>query len=778
MAGPSVSESGGHATVPLPAPEPQEDFACREKVSHVGVLFVHGVGFQEAGETFSTSVEPLIRAIREGLPSSENPLPDPVIRATSAFGDRAAPAAEVRIVTQGATQHWVMTEAWWATSFRPPSIGTMLSWLGPETAAARVARRLRWRPSATEGQGPGLAERATGYLEGVMLSIVVSLTLLFYVVLRAVFTVIPISGLRSLTIGGIDRFLTGWAGDMRVLLYDEAQAGMVRRQIGHSLKALEEFGCDRVVVVAHSGGAVASYMTLTDPTVPTNSPKSLVTFGAGLNVAWRLLGIDEETPIPVARRIGGLLTQPLASTIRWTDYWATDDPVPAGPMDERPQAVPGPEVAPGALWPGYRISNYWNLRADHGGYFDNDEEFVFPVLSEIHRVGRPDRTEPPVSEATRQLLVLQRERRVSALLMWRQFVTGAAAFAILGSVATGVYRWWSEGRFTRPVDDLTRQIGEVWAAVPGTDILAGPVADLRALTWWPVSLVGFLLLPLVVVAIVWRLAPWATGWAYPWRDTWMETVGRAFGWVLFLALAAVTLVAVPGLIGMGLSASPFWSWGPAQWLVTDVFGYRGGNVDFLGDLAIHLALALALIAIAALLAWGVASALHALPRWPVALWLAGATLAAIVVAAVFSIGFAVLSDSAFGIFMLGWAIVAAVALLLSRLGSWRWRSWDRQERWEARSDLQGSPRRRRLGRGYDAAVFVLLALGVLALSIVVAIRPLTDQFTSAGIGLGLTYMAIAVLLGVSMDAVNGRQDIAGSAPTAASVAVPESSQAP
>jgi hypothetical protein len=765
--------------VPLPAPERREEFACTETVPHVGVLFVHGVGFQEAGETFSTSTEPLIRAIREGIPASENPLPDPVIRATSAFGDRAAPAAEVRVVVNKATQHWVMTEAWWATSFRPPSIGTMLSWLGPETAAARVARRIRWRPSANEGPEQNAVERATGYFETVMLSVVVSLTLLLYVVLRAVFTIVPIAGLRSVTIGGIDRLLTGWAGDMRVLLFDEAQSGMVRRQIGHSLEALEGFGCERVVVIAHSGGAVASYMTLTDPTVPTRSPASLVTFGSGLNIAWRLLGIDRTTSGGVARRVGGLLTQPLPAGIRWTDYWATDDPVPAGPMDDRPPDVVGPEPAPNGLWPGYRVSNFWNLRSDHGGYFDNDEEFVFPVMSEIHRVGRSPNAKAPFSESRRETLVLQRERRVSALLMWRQFVTGAAAFAILGSVAAGIYRWWSEGRFTRPVDDLTRQIGEVWAAVPGTDLLAGPVADMRALDWWPVRLVGFLLLPLLVVAIVWRLAPWASGWAHPWRDTWMEAAGKAFGWILFIGLAIVTLVAVPGLIGMGLSASPFWSWDPARFLAADVFRYQQGqNVDFLGDLAIHLVLTLVFIFIASFVALGVARGLQLLSRWPVALWLAGAIVAAIVIAAVFCVAFAVVSDSAFGVFMLGWAVVALAAMLLSRLGSWRWRSWDRQERWEARSDLQGASQRRRLGRGYDAGVFLLLGLGILAFAIVVAIRPLTDVFTGAGMGMGATYLAIAVLLGVSMDAVNGRQDLGGSAPTAASVAVAESSSAP
>jgi hypothetical protein len=363
--------------------------------------------------------------------------------------------------------------------------------------------------------------------------------------------------------------------------------------------------------------------------------------------------------------------------------------------------------------------------------------------------------------------------------MWRQLVTGAAAFAILGSVAAGIYRWWSEGRFTRPVDDLTRQIGEVWAAVPGTDLLAGPVADMRALDWWPVRLVGFLLLPLLVVAIVWRLAPWASGWAHPWRDTWMEAAGKAFGWILFIGLAIVTLVAVPGLIGMGLSASPFWSWDPARFLAADVFRYQQGqNVDFLGDLAIHLVLTLVFIFIASFVALGVARGLQLLSRWPVALWLAGAIVAAIVIAAVFCVAFAVVSDSAFGVFMLGWAVVALAAMLLSRLGSWRWRSWDRQERWEARSDLQGASQRRRLGRGYDAGVFLLLGLGILAFAIVVAIRPLTDVFTGAGMGMGATYLAIAVLLGVSMDAVNGRQDLGGSAPTAASVAVAESSSAP
>lgn len=741
------------------------------------MLFVHGVGFQEAGETFSGATEALIRAIREAIPAADSPLPDPVIRATASFGDRQAPAAEVRVVANGATQHWVMTEAWWATSFRPPNIGAMLSWLGPETAAARVARRLRWRPSKRPPKrADGFGMRATSYLEGVMLSVVISLTLLIYVVLRTVFTIVPIASLRAATIGGIDRFLTGWAGDMRVLLFDEAQAGMVRRQIAHSAKTLEDFGCSSVVFVAHSGGAVASYMTLTDPTIGLTATKSLITFGAGLNIAWRLLGVDDETPDATARRIGGLLTRRLPNGVRWTDYWATDDPVPAGPMDKRPVSVVGPARDRIGRWRGYRISNFWNLRADHGGYFDNDEEFVFPVLCEIHGVARTQGSPDLFSNAERAKLIRRREQRVSALTMWRQFCTGAAAFAIFGSVAAGVFRWWSDGVFARPVDDVTRQIGELWALVPGSSLLADPVSDVRHLSWWPISLTGFLLVPAVAITVVWRLAPWASEWAYPWRGTWVEPVGRAIGGVLFAALAVVALIAVPGLLGMGLSASPFWSWGPARWLSGDVFGFRGQEVHFFEDLAIHIVLTFALVAVGAAAIWGATSFLRSMSGRPVVLWLAGAVLAAIAAYLLFSVVFALIGNSAFGVFILGWTIVAGAAFLLARLGQWRWRSWDRQERWEARSQLQGTDRKRRLGRGYEAAVFALLGVGVLALSIVVAVRPLTDMFTAAGLGMALTYLSLGVLLGVPLDAVNGRGDIAGEAPTAASVSISNSSR--
>ena len=58
----------------------------------------------------------------------------------------------------------------------------------------------------------------------------------------------------------IDRFVLEWFGDVYVLLKDPAQAASVRGRLIHAIRDLEKNGCSPVVVVAHSGGAIVSYM--------------------------------------------------------------------------------------------------------------------------------------------------------------------------------------------------------------------------------------------------------------------------------------------------------------------------------------------------------------------------------------------------------------------------------------------------------------------------------------------------------------------------------------
>ena len=274
--------------------------------------------------------------------------------------------------------------------------------------------------------------------ESVVLASLATLVLVIYGGLRAVFAILPITSLRDLTIGRIDRFMTGWAGDMRVMTSDEAQAGMIRARIVEAVEAVQKMGCDKVVVVAHSGGVVASYMTLADPANAHLPIVKLITFGQGLSIAWRLMDVSAAIDPDLARSRGGYLVRPLPKAIEWTDYFATDDPVPAGPIwtdyrgnaENPPRAASRPLSAQAKEWSGTRVSNRWQMPADHGGYFENDEQFLLPLVRSIYDAGRADGT-MPLFRATdsKHKASVRREQRVRVLDIWRKVALSAGVLA-------------------------------------------------------------------------------------------------------------------------------------------------------------------------------------------------------------------------------------------------------------------------------------------------------------------------------------------------------------
>jgi hypothetical protein len=66
--------------------------------------------------------------------------------------------------------------------------------------------------------------------------------------------------------------------------------------------------------------------------------------------------------------------------LRWRDFWGSHDPAPAGHLQLEQI---DPQIADASHVRSYRVWNRRSLLDDHGGYFDNDEEFVLPVLREI-----------------------------------------------------------------------------------------------------------------------------------------------------------------------------------------------------------------------------------------------------------------------------------------------------------------------------------------------------------------------------------------------------------
>ena len=414
---------------PARAEVPSED--------RIGVVFVHGIGSQQPGETLLQWSAPIVEVLTDWwrwpdpnpaervLPGASAGDPDdPVLEAAIDLESRL-PTVTLRIPatsfpdrTFRATE-WVMTEAWWASKVSPPGLSTMTSWLGPGGAAGRIVDAIL----ANRAAGNRLFLLARAFLVP-FVTVLAAIILTLYSLVRAVIGVIPVQSLKDAAIlRAFDEFLIGWFGDARILLYDPAQSANVRGGLADAVLRLRET-CGHVVVVAHSGGVMVSYLTLTDPALRQGAQvDKLITFGEGWNLALQLT--DDRGGMWDRLRANLMLAQ---GRLRWRDFYASNDPAPAGPLrtdDTLPPMGADPRI---------RTTEVWNRRSvaqDHGGYFDNDEEFTIRVIQEIDvpdgwgeasRFYRPDAAPSPVPGLPAEPRERRHRQRIALLALWRHLV--------------------------------------------------------------------------------------------------------------------------------------------------------------------------------------------------------------------------------------------------------------------------------------------------------------------------------------------------------------------
>lgn len=430
---PRPEPTGAPASGALDAGEPTRT------VGRTGVVFVHGIGSQKPAETLLQWSAPIIEVLTAwhgNLPTvPPDPGPrDPVLRATIDFSSTLptislrVPAATTGDEVVHPEREWLMTEAWWASKVAPPGLNTITNWLGLRGGAAQVVDGILG--NRTEGVLLTVSKAAVVPFVSVLSGIILTL----YGLLRGLTAIIPIQAVKDAAIlHTFDDFLTGWFGDVRILLFDPAQSANIRGGLAEAVSRLREVGgCDRIVVVAHSGGVMVSYLALTDPAL---DPKALdvdklVTFGEGWNLALRLTPAD----VGMADRLRRDITAAHAD-LRWRDFWGSHDPAPAGALalgEIQPPIVGADRVR------SFRVWNRRSLIEDHGGYFDNDEEFVVPLMREIDVPdgwGEASRFYPPDPGASPSVVpdeavddpramadprVHRHRQRVATVALWRQ----------------------------------------------------------------------------------------------------------------------------------------------------------------------------------------------------------------------------------------------------------------------------------------------------------------------------------------------------------------------
>jgi hypothetical protein len=701
-------------------------------MNRIGVVFVHGVGSQPPRETllrWAHALQPVIDArAPDGARGSNLLVATTDRKAQIEYATFAVPPANGTEVCE-----LIVTEAHWAGRVFPPTVAEVTTWLVDQGGFAR----------ATAGLGKG---RLAQVRLAIPLAALLGVFLLGYSLVRAIVGAIPFaSNLRASLIRPFDDFLTQWAGDMWVILNDPIQTADIEATVVRAVRFLRAQACNRVVIVGHSGGAVVSLGAVAELNRTGAPVDQLVTFGEGLNVAWELLDVGPHTPAAVATQRAGDLAMSLSgprsdsprrpiwqrSDMKWADFWATDDPVPAGPL--RPPSTLGVTATSHEVW------NYRNTREDHGGYWDNVEEFAHPLLAILVEGsdGEADRA-PDTSPGEATVngpeslppAVIRRRQRVLFLALWRRaffvfllFTIGTAALATNGS----------------PLDGFGDRLGDM---VSGSVVgwLGGPVHWWRYVVadswpaWW-ITAAGRAVLWLAVIGgLVASAIPLRIPFPSSSRSEGGASVARFLALIIDFAPSIVAIILgwqvvrnlrdqVTYVTGIGLSGRPI------TWAV--------------------ILLVVAFIALGVLVfgAMGVDRLEARLPatspahRWlPFAKsWLATARTTVLllgVLAAVPLIAAALVEDPHLGRVALASLPVIAGFSLVRGIGVARWRSWDASEK---RSFLHGEVGRGGLLIGAQG-VALLLAAAFMAAALTMG-PALVDE-------LGILLLAGAIVLAV------------------------------
>ena len=335
-----------------------EDAAPRAKESRC-VLFVHGVGEQHRSQTLLWIGSALVEWVLSWSKTFYTGQQPSVGRVELSFNPFDAPGRDTLpfAVLHLPDQDWYMGEAWWAASNQPSDFGTMLAWsfgslwdILAQMRRATVERiKYLFNPKPNSST-PGVFWRAVDLVNCVAVLILYFLAAIIgypLLIVLMVLAQIPIEPVQNFIVLKMLRpLLLTTAGEFKLYMDDELQAGNVRRRIADAAQELlTRTGCDDLVVIAHSEGAVVSLGTLTDPIYsPLAKRMKLITLGGGLNKSW------------LVRPNVDRLFRPLRSNVQWTDIWSSYDPVRRAARPVTAQAAAGQPSVPDdrhlpAQWP-------------------------------------------------------------------------------------------------------------------------------------------------------------------------------------------------------------------------------------------------------------------------------------------------------------------------------------------------------------------------------------------------------------------------------------------
>lgn len=496
---------------PHPAPRTGTDPGPPPDGQHrTGIVWVHGIGTQVARETLFDWTRPVLDVLGEWRREYDEAHPTATIGenpvGSASVSDANNPWIEVDVPAFAGRDRgqWLFTEAYWAGDVRPPSFADAARYLlgqipgiafgiakgygireerrterlkkllddhdadpDPVVQArlADIRRSLRRPWTLTEGLDQIWRFRVVRYVLAGVGSTVALAGLALYNALHS----IPIEPLRRrIEIAAADTFIVSWFGDLPVLLDDQAQSAAVRTRLLERVRWLREHDCEEVVLIAHSGGTIVSFATLLRYPAADFPIAKIITLGEAIRLGWRLEAHAKNWVPGNTIRGDVRVTHP---DLRWVDIWASYDPAPSGELrgPHSTPLIPVEKVSGVANPRGLEIesrpvTNFMHLGLDHGGYWDNDEGFLIPVIRHLDDpTGDGSAARFYRSQLDRTVRTERRRRRVSLLLLWRR--TGFA-FAVLALLATIVR---SNLRATGDA------VAGIWGLLPAHQLVSGPI---------------------------------------------------------------------------------------------------------------------------------------------------------------------------------------------------------------------------------------------------------------------------------------------------------------
>ena len=298
----------GFAPAPAPAAPTPPTPARSKKPYSVGVLFVHGMGEQERGDTLTEGGDALTEWLRQWIEplgdAADFKIRGAILRtgemgASGQTDDSLAGEAHVAVTINTRNpgtkrmrrQDWLLAESWWAQAFRQATLLELVVWAiaaGPWLIASQragISRRVR----------PNFIVASILTLLGALVAAVISPLAVAMLLLSA----IPVPLLSSLARAAAKN-LTGSFGDLLILVRSPvrfaAMAEQVRADIAHV-----HAHCDKVLVVAHSQGSAVAWhairRTSDDPPAQRARVDIFLSFGQAFRKLESLYRLQHEPGI-------------------------------------------------------------------------------------------------------------------------------------------------------------------------------------------------------------------------------------------------------------------------------------------------------------------------------------------------------------------------------------------------------------------------------------------------------------------------------------------------